>query len=145
MLSRKTCLQNLLLGLSLLVLASQCNNSAISAPPTPVLPATPTGPSLHIALLSPHSGELATFGRMARNGSIMAFEAWNQKGGILGQPITWSIYDTQCDFDTARAAAQQAIADGQTFIIGPVCSEAAIGAATITQDQKVLLIKCSKN
>jgi branched-chain amino acid transport system substrate-binding protein len=128
-------MQKLILVLAVLLLAAQCNT-----PPTPPLPATPNGPTLRIALLSPDSGEMATFGRMTRNGSMMVFDQWNQQGGVLGHHIDWDIYDTNCDFDTARKATQQAIADGHTFIIGPTCSEAAIGAATVAQDKQVLMI-----
>jgi branched-chain amino acid transport system substrate-binding protein len=83
---------------------------------------------------------MATFGRMTRNGSIMVFDEWNKNGGIQGHHIDWTIYDTGCDFDTARQAAQQAIADGHNFIIGPTCSEAAIGAATTAEAEQVLMI-----
>jgi branched-chain amino acid transport system substrate-binding protein len=121
--------------LSLIVLAAQCN-----APPGPPLPTTPPGPVIRIALLSPDAGELATFGRMMRNGSIMAFDEWNERGGLLGHRLEWTIYDTNCEFETARQATQQAIDDGLKFIIGPVCSEAAIGAATVAESKQVLMI-----
>jgi branched-chain amino acid transport system substrate-binding protein len=120
--------------LSLIVLASQCN-----APPGPPLPTTPTGPVIRIALLSPDAGEMATFGRMMRNGSIMAFDEWNEQG-LLGHRLEWAIYDTNCEFETARQATQQAIDDGLKFMIGPVCSEAAIGAATVAESAQALMI-----
>ena len=119
----------------LIVLASQCN-----APPGPPLPSTPMGPIIRIALLSPDAGELATFGRKMRNGSIMAFDEWNEQGGLRGHRIEWTIYDTNCEFETARQATQQAIDDGLKFMIGPVCSEAAIGAATVAESAQVLMI-----
>jgi len=135
MLSLNHHLKALVFALTLILLAAQCNT-----PPTPPMPGTPDGPVLPIALLSPHSGELATFGRMTRNGSIMVFDAWNQQGGILGHPINWAIYDTNCDFESGRQAVQQAIDDGYTFIIGPTCSEAAIAAAEIAEAEQVLMI-----
>jgi branched-chain amino acid transport system substrate-binding protein len=77
---------------------------------------------------------------MMRNGSIMAFEEWNNEGGLLEHRIEWVVYDTDCQFDTARQVTQQAIDDGLQFIIGPLCSEAAIAAAQTAQLEKVLLI-----
>ena len=74
----------LLLIFTLLLLAAQCHT-----PLSPPLPTTPTGPTIRIALLSPAAGEMATFGRMARNGSIMAFDEWNEQGGI----IHWTHHD----------------------------------------------------
>jgi branched-chain amino acid transport system substrate-binding protein len=121
--------------LALLLLAAQCN-----APPGPPLPTTPTGPALRVALLSPTAGEMATFGRMMRNGSIMAFDEWNEQGGVWGHRLAWSIYDTNCDFDTARQTVQQAIDEEHQFIIGPLCSEAAIAAATVAEAEQVLMI-----
>jgi branched-chain amino acid transport system substrate-binding protein len=138
MLSSRHCLQKFMLVLPMLLLAVQCN-----PPPTPSLPATPGGPSLRIALLSPISGEMATFGRMTRNGSVMVFDEWNKRGGVLGHHIDWAIYDTPCEFGPAREATQQAIADGRTFIIGPTCSEAAIGAATVAETEQVLMISAT--
>jgi branched-chain amino acid transport system substrate-binding protein len=122
--------------LAIFVLATQCTPSNEMPP----LPSTPAGPSLGIALLSPASGEPETFGRVMRNGALMAFDQWNDQGGVINRPVTWQNYDTQCDFAVAQQAAQQAIADGFQYIIGPLCSEAALGAAVAAEAQGVLLI-----
>ena len=119
----------------LFLIAAQCNTS-----PTPPLPTTPTGPVIRVALLSPSTGQLATFGRLMRNGSIMAFDEWNERGGILGHHLEWTVYDTNCDFATAQQAAEKAIAEGHQFILGPICSEAAIAAAAIADPAQVLMI-----
>jgi branched-chain amino acid transport system substrate-binding protein len=132
----------LLVALSLLALTVQCSSSAV--PPvdnTPSLPAPPGGPALRIALLSPTTGELATFGRMLRNGSLMAFEAWNaQNGGVLGHRLEGVEYDATCDYELARQTSQQAIAAGFHFIIGPLCSEAAIAAAQVAEADLALML-----
>jgi branched-chain amino acid transport system substrate-binding protein len=131
----------LLLVLSLLVLAPQCNLSGVvEGSNTPPLPTPPSGPTLRIALLSPTTAELATFGRILRNGSVLAFDEWNSRGGVLGRRIEWAVYDADCDFEAAGRAAQQAIADGFQFIIGPLCSEAAIAAAQVTPADTALMI-----
>lgn len=128
----------LLLALSLLAFIPQCNFSRTGTN-LPPLPLPPSGPTLRIALLSPSSGELATFGRELRNGSILAFDEWNRRGGVLGRRIEWTIYDADCTFDGARQVTQQAVADGFQFIIGPLCSEAAIAAAEVAEAHGVLL------
>lgn len=131
----------LVLTLSLLALIPQCNLSgAAGGNSLPPLPLPPTGPSLRVALLSPSSGELATFGRVLRNGSILAFDEWNSLGGVLGRRIEWTVYDADCAFDMARQVTQQAIADDFQFIIGPLCSEAAIAAAEVAEANGVLLL-----
>ncbi len=128
-------LLNFILSLTFLLAAAQCHT-----PPTPPLPTTPAGPYLRIALLSPTEGELTTFGRLARNGALLAFDEWNKNGGVLDHHIQWTSYDTQCDFESGQAAAQQAIAEGHTFIIGPLCSEAAVAAAAVAEAEQALLI-----
>lgn len=130
------CSRRGLLALSgILLLAAQCQ-----ALPTPPLPAPPAGPVIQIGLLLPAAGELATFGRMLQNGSSMAFDEWNSRGGLLGHRIEWTVYDTDCQFDTARQALQQALDDGLHFIVGPLCSEAAIAAAELAEAAQALMI-----
>lgn len=130
------------LALSLLLIAAQCSSAGVSTPDnTPPLPTPPAGQAVRIALLSPTTGEMATFGRMLRDGSIMAFDEWNtQYSGVLGQRLEWRVYDTPCDFEPARQATQQAVADGFHFLIGPLCSESAIAAALVAEENTALLM-----
>jgi branched-chain amino acid transport system substrate-binding protein len=79
-------------------------------------------------------GELATFGRSLGNGSVLAFDEWNSRGGVLGQRLEWTVYDAPCDFKAASQAAQHAVADGFHFIIGPLCSDAAIAVAQVVDE-----------
>lgn len=106
-------------------------------PPTPPLPDPPAGPVVRIGLLSPTTGEMATFGRMMRSGSLMAFD---EQGEILDHRIEWRLYDTGCEYETSRRATRQAIEAGLDLLIGPLCSEAAIGAAEVAAAEKRLLI-----
>lgn len=124
----------LLMTLALATLAAQC------AGPTPPLPASPTTPPLQVALLLPTSGELATFGRMMQNGVLMAVDAWNNQGGVLGRRLELVLYDTGCAFQDGQQATQQAIDDGIQFIVGPLCSEAAIAAAETAGAANVVMI-----
>lgn len=126
------------LAIILCLPAAQCR--ALPAPPAPPLPATPAGQPVQVALLSPASGELATVGRRLRNGIVLAFDAQNLEGGVQGRPLVWRNYDAGCDFETARQATGQAIADGFEFIIGPLCSEGAIAAAEVAQARQALLL-----
>ncbi len=122
---------------SILLLAAQCQSSFNSPLP---LPTPPSGTTIRIALLSPTTGELNTFGRLLRNGSIMAFDEWNERGGLLHHRIEWVIYDTRCQFDSARQTTEQVVADGFNLMIGPLCTESAIAAAIVAEQAGVLLI-----
>ena len=130
--SRKTWLLSIL---TLCLLAAQCNT-----PPAPPLPDSAPTSIIRIALLFPASGEMATLGRTMRNGSVLAFDRWNDQGGILGHRLEGVVYDTDCRFETAAQAARQAIDDGLDFMIGPLCSEAALAAAQVAESNGALLV-----
>lgn len=130
---------SLLIVAGVIGLAAQCTGETAS-PATPALPIPPAGSMAHLALLTPTSDELATFGRTLRNGSLMAIDTWNSRGGVLGQPVQWGDYDTPCDFEAAQQTVQQALDDGLKFLVGPLCSEAAIAAALIAQAGEAVLI-----
>jgi branched-chain amino acid transport system substrate-binding protein len=121
--------------IGLLWLLISCNPTAMPPLPKP----TPTT-GLQIAWLIPTSGEAITFGRLLRQGSRMAVDEWNERGGVLQQHVMGRVYDTPCDYEAARQITQQAVQDGFRFIIGPPCSEAAIAAAVVAQEAHVLLL-----
>lgn len=126
------------LAASLAVLA-QCRGG-LTSPDTPPLPVTPDDSILRIAILTPTSDELATFGRTLRSGSLMALDNWNSRGRMLGYTLQGVDYDTPCDFEAARRVASQVVADGLSLLIGPLCSEAAIAAALTANESDALLL-----
>jgi branched-chain amino acid transport system substrate-binding protein len=127
-------------GLLLLGLTACQSVSLLPQPPTPPLPPTALTNPLRVAVLTPTSGEQATFGRMLHNGIVMAFDEWNNRGGVMGQRLEWLDYDTGCDFASGEQATRQALAEGARFIIGPLCAEAAIGAAQSLEASQAVLI-----
>ena len=112
------------------------------AAPTPSLPerADPDQPTLKVAVLTPMTGELATFGEVVRNAAGLAFDDWNERGGVHGWRLQAVLEDTPCDADKARQVAGRVIAGGVRFIVGGVCSEAAIPIARLADDNGVLFI-----
>ena len=128
---RLICLTSLLL-----LVAVQC-----SAPTPPLPPRQSVGEPIHVAVLTPMTGELATFGEMVRNGITLAFDEWNDQGGVNGEPIEWVLEDTRCDPLEAASAAERAIDEhGAHFIVGGVCSEAAIPIARVADERGALFI-----
>ncbi|UCC88097.1 MAG: ABC transporter substrate-binding protein [Anaerolineales bacterium] len=110
--------------------------------PTPPLPSTPpaTG-SVPVAVLTPMTGELATFGEIVRNGITLAFDEWNDRGGVNGRPIQWVFEDTLCDpLEAGRAAERAVDQDEARFIVGGLCSEAAIPIARVADERGVLFV-----
>ncbi len=131
--------RQLILSLVWLVL---CVNlmAAHCAGPMPPLPAPPAGESLQIAVLSPTSGEMATFGRSLRNGIQLALDQWNQRGGARGARLEARLYPTDCTYNSGQQALRQAQADGIQLVIGPLCTEAALAAAVQADAAQLLLI-----
>ena len=113
---------------------------ALCSSPRPPLPASPSTPALRIALLLPTTGELATFGRMMQNGILLAVDDWNSQGGILGHHLETVIYETDCTFESGQQSAQRALNEGVQLIVGPLCSEAAVGAAIVAEPAGAILM-----
>jgi len=98
-------------------------------------------PAFQVAIIAPFGDEYGNLGQSVRNGVLLAVEAQNEQGGLLGQPVRVILEDSACDYQTARAAAQSIIADeGVMFILGAVCAGASEGVAQIASDAGALQI-----
>ena len=96
---------------------------------------------IKIAILSPLSGPVPTFGVSTRDGALMAIQEWNDKGGVLGMKITAIVEDSQCTPDPAVNAANKVIdQDKVHYIIGEVCSKASIPVSEIVNKKNVVQI-----
>jgi len=94
-----------------------------------------------VAILAPLSGPVPTFGVSTRDGSLLAIEEWNAKGGVLGKKIVPIVEDSQCTPDPAVNAANKVIdQDKVKFIIGEVCSKASIPVSEIAEAKGVIQI-----
>jgi branched-chain amino acid transport system substrate-binding protein len=94
---------------------------------------------LKIAILAPVSGP--TFGASMRDGSLLAIDEWNSRGGVFGTKITTVIEDSQCAPDPAVDAANKVInLDRVRYIIGEVCSKASIPISEIANAARVIEI-----
>ncbi|GAB4539626.1 MAG: ABC transporter substrate-binding protein [Anaerolineae bacterium] len=111
----------------------------------PPLPSTlPPDRTVYVAVLTPMTGELATFGETVRNGISLAFDEWNQQAGPDGPFIQWVLEDTRCDPLQARQAAIRAIEElGVQFIVGGLCSESAIPIARVANEQGALFVSAT--
>lgn len=123
--------------ISVLLIVAGCSTPTPPLPP----PTPPADVSVRVAILTPMTGELATFGETVRNGVTLAFEEWNERGGINGQPITWVLEDTRCDPLEARRAAERVILEQKVrFIVGGLCSESAIPIARVADERGALFV-----
>jgi branched-chain amino acid transport system substrate-binding protein len=96
---------------------------------------------IKVAVLAPISGANPTFGTSTKEGSLMAIDEWNAKGGVLGKKITPVVEDSSCTPDGGTNAANKVIdQDHVHYIIGEVCSKATIAIAQIANAKGVLEI-----
>jgi len=123
--------------LTVFALATGCG-----APLPPLPPTRSVNAAVQVAVLTPMTGELATFGETVRNGITLAFDEWNDRGGVGGgRPIAWLLEDTRCDPLEARRAAERVIAEqGVRFVVGGLCSEEAIPIARVAEERGALFI-----
>lgn len=101
---------------------------------------------IKIAIMGPMTGEDAAYGTASRDGAHLAIKEWNAKGGVSGMTIESVVEDSQCDGDTARAAATKLIETGIHYIIGEICSGASIPISEVAnQNQTVQVTPISTN
>jgi branched-chain amino acid transport system substrate-binding protein len=104
-------------------------------------PAAASGDKIKVALLFPMTGDVATFGLSSKQGSELALQEWNEKGGVNGQQIEWIVGDSRCDAQEARNQATKVIEQDKVgFIIGEVCSSASIPVSEVANAKNVLQI-----
>jgi branched-chain amino acid transport system substrate-binding protein len=102
--------------------------------------------SIKIALLLGLSGAVPNLGASAKEGALLAVDAWNAKGGVLGHKISTIIEDTQCATGPASDAANKVISQDKVhYIIGDICSNTSIPMADIANAHKVILISPSSS
>ena len=61
----------------------------------------------------------------------MAVEDLNAAGGVLGEKLKLSVVDDACEGSQAVAAAQKLVSEGVVFVVGHLCSAAAIPASEV--------------
>ncbi len=95
---------------------------------------------LQIGVVAPFSGDYESLGRSVRDSVLLAAEAWNRQGGVLGFEIQVVLEDSACDYQGGREAAEAAIDLGAPFLIGAVCAGASEGVAQVATSSGVLQI-----
>lgn len=86
------------------------------------------------------TGRAADVGVDARNGTLLAVEEINAKGGIKGRPIELIVKDDQNNPEVARKVAQELIDAKVVAILGHVVSGMTQAALPIVNEKNMLLI-----
>lgn len=93
-----------------------------------------------IGFISTLTGTGADLGVGGRNGTILAVEQANARGGINGRPIELLIRDVQQDEKKADAIVRELIAQEVDVIVGPMTSRIAVSLIPLINTSKVILL-----
>lgn len=95
---------------------------------------------INIGLAGCQSGADAQIGTSMLNGSRIAIDEWNAKGGVLGRKINPITLDDEGKSDKAVNVAQTLVDDGVVAVIGHFNSGCSIPASRIYNDAKIIEI-----
>ncbi|MGH7409468.1 MAG: branched-chain amino acid ABC transporter substrate-binding protein, partial [Candidatus Methylomirabilis sp.] len=96
--------------------------------------------TIKLGVAGPLTTDQGAFGQELRNGTIIAVEEWNAKGGVLGKKIEIVWGDDQHDPKQAVAVANKFLNEGVVGVIGHYNSSCSIPASTIYHDGKIVQI-----
>lgn len=95
---------------------------------------------IKIAMVIPATGPLTQYGDMVKEGVSTAVEMVNAAGGVNGKKVETVIVDDACEPKQGPVAANRVINDKIHYVVGPVCSGAAIAAAPIYNNEGVVVV-----
>lgn len=96
--------------------------------------------NIKFAMVIPTTGPLTQYGDMVKEGVSTAVEQINAAGGINGKKIEVTTVDDACEPKQGPVAANRVVNAKIGYMIGPVCSGAAIAAAPIYDNEGVVVV-----
>ncbi len=101
------------------------------------------GDTIKIAVVGPHSGDLASYGIPTIKAAELVVADWNANGGVLGKQIELIIEDDVCKPEIAANSAAKVVGEGVVAVIGHICSGATKSALGIYNDSGIPAISPS--
>ena len=98
---------------------------------------------IKIGVAGAHSGDLASYGIPSVNAAVLAVEAVNAAGGVLGRQVELVVEDDQCKEEVASNTAAKVVGSGVVAVIGHICSGATEAALSIYKDSDLIAISPS--
>jgi branched-chain amino acid transport system substrate-binding protein len=103
-------------------------------------PAINAAETIKVAAIFAKTGDAATPNLMYFYGVRFAADEINKKGGLLGKPVEIVEIDSQSTALGSKAAAEQAVRDKVTVVIGGARSSFALAMAPVLQAAKIPMI-----
>ncbi|PAW79298.1 MAG: hypothetical protein B9S32_04950 [Verrucomicrobia bacterium Tous-C9LFEB] len=95
---------------------------------------------LKIGIAGVRTGTDGSIGGAMINGSIIAVDEWNAKGGVLGKKVELVIRDDEGKPDKAVSVARELVSNGVAAVIGHFNSGCTIPSSPIYNEAKILQI-----
>ncbi|MBY0455161.1 MAG: branched-chain amino acid ABC transporter substrate-binding protein [Burkholderiaceae bacterium] len=105
-----------------------------------VLVSTAHAQNIKIAMVIPATGAVSQYGDMVKEGVTTAVEVANAAGGINGKKIELVAVDDACEPKQGPVAANRVINAKIGYVVGPVCSGAAIAGVPIYNSEGVVVV-----
>ncbi len=100
-----------------------------------------SGDTIKVGEFASLTGKEATFGTSSHEGTVLAIEEINAKGGVLGKKLELITEDDQTKAGEPANAVNKLISkDGVVAILGEVASSRSLEAAPICQQNKIPMI-----
>ena len=96
--------------------------------------------TIKIAAVGPVTGPVTQYGDMVREGIRTAIESVNAAGGYDGKQFEMVEVDDACEPKQGPTAANNVVNNEIGFVVGPVCSGATVGGASIYNQEGVVMI-----
>ncbi len=107
--------------------------------------ATPAAAEILVGVAAPLSGRFAEQGLAIQMGVEDAVTAVNAMGGLLGQHLRIIAVDDGCEAKAGAEVARQLVARDVAVVIGHTCPSAAIAAAPIYAEAKIVLLALTRH
>lgn len=95
---------------------------------------------IKIGFIGSLSGRAAEVSQAARDGTVIAVEDFNNKGGLRGRKVELKIYDDHHQEEKVREGIETLSESGVRGIIGPITSQMAVVAVPLANKRKIVLI-----
>jgi branched-chain amino acid transport system substrate-binding protein len=108
-------------------------------------PSTAAAGTLKVGFVGVQSGEFAEFGKFTLQGSQLAVEDWNEKGGVNGRQVELLVEDDRFDPNQALIVIQKLLDQNVEGFIGPGASSTIIPGSLMLEGAKMVNIHAGSN
>jgi len=86
------------------------------------------------------TGRIADLGISGRNGSTIAVEEWNRRGGVNGRPVVLLIADDKQDPVVAKSAVTELLDQGVFAVVGHMTSAMSVTTLPLFNQRQIVLL-----